>query len=159
MGFSRQEYWTGLSFSSPVDHLLSELSTMTRLMVSLNWTRLWSMWSDWLDFCDGGFQSVYPLMEKDKRLMEWEPDGRDWLRGKTGSCSDGQGHAQKMFNPIFYWWVGLCLLPVIYLGPNYGGGNEDNGDLLQKVPGMHYYTQCLRPCSRPPPAHASARDS
>ena len=24
--------------------------------------------------------------------------------------------------------------PVIYLGPNYGGGNEDNGDLLQKVP-------------------------
>ena len=27
----------------------------------------------------------------------------------------------------------LCSLPVIYLGPDYGGGNEDNGDLLQKV--------------------------
>ena len=25
-------------------------------------------------------------------------------------------------------------LRVIYLGPNYGGGDEDNGDLLQKVP-------------------------
>ena len=29
MGFSRQEYWSGLPFSSPVDHALSELSTMT----------------------------------------------------------------------------------------------------------------------------------
>ena len=27
------------------------------------------MWSDWLVFCDCGFQSVYPLMEKDKRLI------------------------------------------------------------------------------------------
>ena len=30
MEFSRQEYWSGLSFPSPVDHILSELSTMTR---------------------------------------------------------------------------------------------------------------------------------
>ena len=33
------------------------------------------MWSDGLVFCDYGFQSVCPLMEKDKRLMEaswWE---------------------------------------------------------------------------------------
>ena len=30
MGFSRQEYWSGLPFLSPVDHILSELSTMTR---------------------------------------------------------------------------------------------------------------------------------
>ena len=29
MGFSRQEYWSGLSVPSPVDHVLSELSTMT----------------------------------------------------------------------------------------------------------------------------------
>ena len=29
MGFFRQEYWSGLPFSSPVDHILSELSTMT----------------------------------------------------------------------------------------------------------------------------------
>ena len=28
MGFSRQEYWSGLPFPSPVDHVLSELSTM-----------------------------------------------------------------------------------------------------------------------------------
>ena len=29
MGFSRQEYWSGLPFPSPVDHVLSELSTKT----------------------------------------------------------------------------------------------------------------------------------
>ena len=38
------------------------------------------------------------------------------------------------------------------LRPNYGGGNEDNGDLLQKVPCTHCYTQCPQPCSRPQPA-------
>ena len=31
MVFSRQEYWRGLLFPSPVDHILSELSTMTCL--------------------------------------------------------------------------------------------------------------------------------
>ena len=30
MGFSGQEYRSGLPFPSPVDHVLSELSTMTR---------------------------------------------------------------------------------------------------------------------------------
>ena len=35
--------------------------------------------------------------------------------------------------PIFWWWAGLCFLPVVDLRPNYGGGNEDNGNLLQKV--------------------------
>ena len=38
--------------------------------------------------------------------------------------------------------MGLCSLPVIYLGPNYGGGNEDNGNLLQKFPWTLCYTQC-----------------
>ena len=31
MGFSRQENWSGLPFPSPVDHILSDLSTMTLL--------------------------------------------------------------------------------------------------------------------------------
>ena len=30
MGFSQQEYWSGLPFPPPADHVLSELSTMTR---------------------------------------------------------------------------------------------------------------------------------
>ena len=50
--------------------------------------------------------------------------------------------------------AGALSLPVIYLGPNYGGDN-DNGNLLQKVPRMHCCTQCPQLCSRPPPTHTS----
>jgi len=53
-----------------------------------------------------------------------------------------------------------CVLSLLFdLRQNYGGGNEDNGDLLHKVPCIHCYTQCPQPCSRPSPTHASARDS
>ena len=44
-------------------------------------------------------------------------------------------------------------------GKPYGGGNENNGDLLRKFPCMHCCTQCPQPCSRPLPTHASAGDS
>ena len=55
---------------------------------------------------------------------------------------------------------GWSFFPPCYLpGPNYGGGNEDNGDLLQKIPCMYCYTHCPQLCSRPPPTHASAVDS
>ena len=53
----------------------------------------------------------------------------------------------------------LCSLPAVYLRPNYGGGNEDNGDFLQKVPCVYCYTQRPQPCSRPPWTHASTGDS
>ena len=39
MGFSRQDYWNSLPFPSPVDHILSELSTMT----CLSWVALQDM--------------------------------------------------------------------------------------------------------------------
>ena len=39
MGFSRQEYWSGLQFPSSVDHILLELSTMT----CLSWVALHGM--------------------------------------------------------------------------------------------------------------------
>ena len=39
MGFSKQEYWSSLPFPSPVDHILSELCTMTRL----SWVVLYGM--------------------------------------------------------------------------------------------------------------------
>ena len=84
MGFSRQEYWSGFPFPSPVDHNLSEHSNMPQTSwVALHGIAhsfiesdsLWSMWSDWLVFWGCGFQSVCPLMEKIKRLKEvswWE---------------------------------------------------------------------------------------
>ena len=70
MGFSRQEHWSGLPFPSPVDHILSDLSTMTRRswvaphgMAEFHWVRqgcgpgikLASFLRLW-------FQSVFPLM-------------------------------------------------------------------------------------------------
>ena len=64
MGFSRQEYWSGLPFPSPGDHILSDLYTMT----CLSWVAPWAwlsfieihkavvlVWLDWLVFCDYGF--------------------------------------------------------------------------------------------------------
>ena len=39
MGFLGQEYWSGLPFPSPVDHILSELSTIT----CLSWVALHDM--------------------------------------------------------------------------------------------------------------------
>ena len=61
-----------------------------RLIVSLSYTRLWSLWSFWLVFCDCGFHSggcgtevlvssVCPLMDESKRLVQafwWE--GLQW---------------------------------------------------------------------------------
>ena len=36
-----------------------------------------------------------------------------------------------------------CVPSLLFdLRPNYGGGNEDNGDLLQKVPCTQCCTQC-----------------
>ena len=44
MGFSSQEYWSGLPFPSPVDHILSDLSTMT---ARLGWPHM-----AWLSFIE-----------------------------------------------------------------------------------------------------------
>ena len=64
MGFSRQEYWSGLPFPSPVDHILSDLSTMTRpsWVAPRAWLSFYELdkavvlvWLDWLVFCEYGF--------------------------------------------------------------------------------------------------------
>ena len=79
MGFSKQEYRSGLPFPSPVDHILSELSTMDQPssvalqgmahgFIELDKTVVHLI--DWLVFRDCCFHSVCPLMEKDKRLIE-----------------------------------------------------------------------------------------
>ena len=49
-----------------------------------------------------------------------------------------------------------AVFPPCYL-PNYGGGNEDNGNLPQKIPGKYCPSPCPQPCNRPPPTHAFAR--
>ena len=98
MGFSRQKYWSGLPFPSPVDHILSKLSTMT----CPSWVARHGMAHSFIEFDKAvvhmislisflwlWFSICLPVLkEKDKRLMEasW------WKRltvGETGSCSDG----------------------------------------------------------------------
>ena len=43
MGFSRQECWSGLPFPSPVDHVVSDLSTMTHRLECPTWRGLVSL--------------------------------------------------------------------------------------------------------------------
>ena len=71
------------------------------------------MWSVCLVFCDCGFHSVCPLMKQDKMLMEasW---GERLTVEETVSYSNGWGHAQEIFNPIFFWCVGLCSISVVW---------------------------------------------
>ena len=77
-------------------------------------------------------------------------------RGKTRSCSDGLSKSLIQFS-VEGWG---CVPSLLFdLRPNYGRGNEDNGNLLQNVPCRHCYTHCPQPCSRPPPTHTSVRDS
>ena len=94
MGFSRQEYCSGLPFLSTVVHIFSLISTITCsswwscttcFIFSLSYTRLLSMWSFWLDFCDCVFHSgghvvavlTSSLMTEDKKLVQT-------LMGRTG---------------------------------------------------------------------------
>ena len=77
MGFSRQEYWSDLPFSSPADHILSALSTM----ICPSWVTPHGMPPSFIgldkvvvlvislvSFLWLCFHSVCPLINKDKRL-------------------------------------------------------------------------------------------
>ena len=80
--------WTTFCQNSPPWPVHLGWPYMAWLMVSLSQTSLWCMWSVWLIFYGCGFQSVCPLMDEGKGLMEaswWE----GLTVGKTGSCSGG----------------------------------------------------------------------
>ena len=47
MEFSRKEYWSGLIFPSPVDHILSERFTMTHL----SWVAPYDMAHSFIELC------------------------------------------------------------------------------------------------------------
>ena len=47
MGFSWEEYWSGLPFPPPVNHILSELFTMSRL----SWVALHGMAHSFIELC------------------------------------------------------------------------------------------------------------
>ena len=72
--------------------------------------------------------------------------------GETGSCSDGRAMFSKSL--IQFSVDGQSCVPSLLfdLRPNYGGGNENNGNLLQKIP----YTQS---CGRSPQTYTPTGDS
>ena len=104
------------------------------------------------------FHFICPLMDNVWGLWKL-PDGRDWLRGNLGLVLMGKAMLSKSLIQFSVDGRGCVPSLLLDLRPNYGGGNEDNVDLLHMVPCMHCYTQCPLHCSRPPLTHASAGDS
>ena len=119
MGFSRQEYWSGLSFPSPVDHILSDLSTMTRPS--------WVAPGAWLSFIEWDkavvrvirlasclwlwFQSVClwcPLTTPTILLgflLPWVyREGDDW--GRDGWMASRTRWTWVWVNSGRWWWTG-----------------------------------------------------
>ena len=89
----------------------------------------------------------------------WElPDGRDWPWGKLGLVLMTEAMLSKSL--IQFSAGGWSCVPSMLfdLRPNYGGGNEDNAHLLQKVPCTQCRTQCPQHCSRPLLTHTSTGD-
>ena len=76
MGFSRQEYLSGLPFPSPVDHILSELSTMTHL----SWVALHGMAHSFIELNKAVVHVIrlvsFLLLRRTRGLWKL-PDGRD----------------------------------------------------------------------------------
>ena len=106
------------------------------------------MWSDWLVFCDYAFQSVCPQVDKDK--------GLDWGE-KLGLILMGRAMLSKSLIQFSFEGWGCVPSLLFDLRPNYGGSNEDSGDLLQNVPSLlHSVPQTLQEVTV---THASARDS
>ena len=117
-GFSRQEYWSSLPFPCPLDHVLSELSTMTHL----SWVALHGMVHSFteldkavilvislISFLWLWFSSYLPS-DKDNSLMEAQcprpcnrpqlthaSAGDSWtLTGKSGSANLGKINASQL---------------------------------------------------------------
>ena len=93
MGFSRQEYWSGLPFPSPWDHVLSEQSAINHP----SWVAVHGMSHSFTEL-DKAVVHVISLVSflwyvvfilsalwwiRIRGLWKL-PDGRDWLRGKLG---------------------------------------------------------------------------
>ena len=92
-GVLKQEYWSGLPFPSPVDHVLSELSTMTcPSCVALysiapsfiEWEKAVVHVISLVSFLWLWFSVCLPSDGEGIRGLWKPPDGRDWLRGKLG---------------------------------------------------------------------------
>ena len=87
------------------------------------------------------------------------PDGRDWLWGKLGFVLMVRALLSK---PLIHFSVDGwgCVTSLLFgLRPNYGRGNDHNGNLLHRDLCTHCCIQCPWPHNRPLSTHASAGGS
>ena len=100
MGFSRQEYWIGLLFPTPVDHVSSELSTrtcpfsvtlhgMAHSFIELNKAVVHVMSLISFLWVSTLYLSTLSILIRIRGLWK-SPVGRGWLRG----------------NWVLFWWPG-----------------------------------------------------
>ena len=121
MGFSRQEYWSGLLFPSPVDHILSDLSAMTcpswfALQAWLGFIELDKIvvlvWLDWLDFRDYGFSvsalwcplATAPILLG--FLLPWAWGISSWLLLQSPATAPYLGRGVSTHGHPYWPWKG-----------------------------------------------------
>ena len=106
------------------------------------------MWSVWLVFCNCGFHSVCPLMEKDKRLME----ASCWERltvEETGLVLMGGAVLSKTLIQFSVDGQGCVPSLLFDLRLNYGGGDEANG--------ISFRRSCTRTAALSAPSPSAGR--
>ena len=119
------------------------------------------MWSEWLVLCDCGFRCVFPLMEKDKQLME-ASDGRDWLKGKLGLVLMGRAMLSKSLiqfsvdglvcvpSLLFTW--GQTMVEVMkIMVTSFKRSHASTATLSAPDPAIDHHQPCL--CQRLPDTH------
>ena len=82
------------------------------------------------------------IEDRRRRGLWMLSDWRDSLRVKLGLLLMGGAMLSKSLIRFSLDGRGCVPSMLFALRPNYGGGNESNGNFLQKVLGMHCYTQC-----------------
>ena len=95
MGFSRQEYWSGLPFPSPGDHALSELSTMTRP----SWVALHGKAHSFIELDKAVVHVLCPLRNVNISLHRQEPL---YLYSKSPTYDPSRCELPKMWMCIWF---------------------------------------------------------
>ena len=103
MGFSRQEYWSGLPFPSPVDHILCEESWAQK-----NWCFLTVVLEKTLE-SPLDCKEIQPVHSEGDQPWDffgrhdakaetpvlWPPNGKSWLTGKDFDAGRDWGQEEK----------------------------------------------------------------
>ena len=102
MGFSRQEYWSGLLFPSPADHVLSEFSAMTHP----TWVAPHSMAHSFIELDKEPIVAEYTTGEEwgnnSRKNEEMEP------KQKQHPVVDVTGNGSKLWCCKEQYCIGTC---------------------------------------------------